>query len=512
MSEKYTFWGLGNVFRAAVRFHRSRSVQAAILLYVLLPMCVLISMGAWWGLRMVERVVESQMQRDLEMVAQAIKRPLSHALLREREGSIAEALKAAFELNEVYGAYLYDADGRRISETERGKGAVERAAATELAAAGKSQGEYSDTGDRELYSHFMPISDASGRITALLQLTRRRSDFVENIDRLRVRAVGFTFLGFCLLSGMVMSGNYVAFGKQLKQLSDSMNRISQGHRTHRHRPEGSRELVELGRHFNRMLDNIDAAESEIRARRESERELEERLRHSEKLAAIGELAAGVAHELGTPLSLIDARLQQLMRRPDSLGEREAKVYASIRTETDRMQHIIRQLLHFSRRHEFCGREVEVARLLEDTGAAVLREAEKLDVTLTVEEVPEGVKVHGDADRLRQALVNLIRNAVQAAQGGTVRLRARRDGNAVVVEVEDNGPGIPPGAANKIFEPFFTTKAVGEGTGLGLAVVHGIVTEHGGEVWCDSGEGKGTCFRLRLPADAPAEEMKKGGAV
>lgn len=487
-----------------LRLHRQRSLRAALLFYVVAPMCVVIAAGGWWGLRAFERLVEQQMQRDLEMVAEAIKGPLSHALLREREGSMAEALKAAFDLSEVYGAFLYDAEGRRISVPEQEKGELPRADATELAAAGKPQGEYSESRGQEVYSHVMPLTDSAGQITGLLQLTRRRSDFVKNIGLLRTRVVLYTLLGFVGLSGLVMVGQYLAFGRHLHELSDSMNQIAKGNREYRHHPNGAQELRSLGEHFNRMLDNVDEAEVEIRARRESERTLEGRLRHAEKMAAIGELAAGVAHELGTPLSMIDARVQKLLRASgDEDGNRKA--YMSIRSESARMQHIIRQLLDFSRRNPSHVYRLDGAQLLRDAVEAVEAEAEALHTRIQVDEPPPGTWVRGDPVRLQQAMVNLLRNAIQAAPGGEVRCGQGFDGESCWFEVEDDGAGMDPAIVSKIFEPFFTTKPVGEGTGLGLAVVHGIATEHGGRIELDNDRDQGSCFRLVLPNQPPQGE-------
>ncbi|MEX2606131.1 MAG: ATP-binding protein [Kiritimatiellia bacterium] len=487
-----------------LRLHRQRSLRATVLFYVVAPMCVVMAAGAWWGLRTFEQLVEQQMQRDLEMVAEAIKGPLSHALLREREGSIAEALKAAFDLSEVYGAFLYDAEGRRISSTEQDKGELQRADVTELAAAGKPQGEYSGTSGQEVYSHVMPLTDSTGQITGLLQLTRRRSDFVTNIGRLRTRVLLYTLLGFVGLSGLVMMGHHLAFGRHLHGLTDSMNQIARGNRGHRHRPNGARELRSLGEHFNRMLDNIDEVEIEIRARRESERSLEGRLRHAEKMAAIGELAAGVAHELGTPLSMIDARVQKLLRAGGG-EDGNRKAYTSIRTESARMQHIIRQLLDFSRRNPSRACWVDCGQLLRDAVAAVKADAEESRTRVEIDEPPSGTRVRGDPVRLEQALVNLLRNAIQAAPGGEVRCAQGVEGGNCWFQVEDDGAGMDPDIVSKIFEPFFTTKSVGEGTGLGLAVVHGIATEHGGRIELDADRDRGSCFRLVLPNQDPQGE-------
>lgn len=494
--------GFRKALAAAARFRQGWSLRLGLVIYVVIPMCLVMFALAWLGVRGFERVVEQQMQRDLELVAKAIQGPLSHAMLREREGSIGEALKAAFELSEVYGAFLYDADGNRISPAgDPPEGELPRSEVTEFAEAGRPQGEYNESLGRRVYSHFMPITDTSGRISGLLQLTRRRSDFEETLSSLRARMLLFTGFGFVGLIGLMMLGHHQAVGKHVDALAKSMRIVSRGNRAHRHQPDGSRETRALGRHFNHMLDAMDMAEKEIRVRRESERELENRLRQSEKLAAIGELAAGVAHELGTPLSVVDARTQRL-QRTEGLPPTVQKAYASIRGETARMQHIIRQLLDFSRRQPLQWNEVEAGHLLRAAAAAVETERERLGTVLELHPPSSPLPLQGDPVRLEQALVNLLRNALQAAPGGRVDLSTVHHQDEGGWRITDNGPGMDDETLHKIMEPFYTTKPVGEGTGLGLAVAHGIAGEHGGRIDVETTPGKGSVFSLLLPLSSP----------
>lgn len=480
-------------------------LRRALILYVLAPMGVVTALGAWWSLRAFERQVEMRLQQDLEIVARAIELPLNHALLRDRQGAMAEALRSAFDLSQVYGAYLYDAKGKRISDSapDQSDAAENVEELDRRVTEGEPHGEYRRVDGQHVYSFLVPMTDAGGHFSGWLQLTRPRSDFQEQILRVRFIAFALYLAAFLGLTAIVLYGYHRGFGKHLDGLRQSMSLIASGQRDHRHLPQGPLELAELGQHFNRMLDEIDHAENELALGRQQQHALEEKLRHAEKLAAIGELAAGVAHELGTPLSLIDAKSQRALRRED-MPDSDRKTWSDIRRETRRMESIIRQLLDFSRRHQVSRRPVFAGDVVE-MAVASLDNFARQSQTEVVCEGPENCRLKADPVRLEQALSNLLRNAIQAAPGGKVRVNWREEGPEVVFCVEDNGAGVDPAIRDKIFEPFFTTKNVGEGTGLGLSVVHGIVAEHDGRVEIEDLPGKGTRFRLTIPKSSASPE-------
>ncbi len=234
---------------------------------------------------------------------------------------------------------------------------------------------------------------------------------------------------------------------------------------------------------------------------------------TEKLAAVGRLAAGVVHEINNPLATISACAEALESRVDEgvygagADVEDLREYLQlIRGEAFRCKQITNGLLDFSR-----ARAAERAPgILSDVveSAARLRAHQKRGVATEVDaELSEGLPlVSGDVGQLQQAVIILAENAVDAMpDGGTLTLRTSREegeedeGGSVVVEVSDTGHGIPPEIRERIFDPFFTTKEVGRGTGLGLAVCYGIVTEHGGRISVDSAVGRGTVFRISLPA-------------
>ena len=237
----------------------------------------------------------------------------------------------------------------------------------------------------------------------------------------------------------------------------------------------------------------------------TEREMRSRLAETERLAAVGELVAGVAHEVNNPLSTISA-FAQLLLRDEPLSAEQRESVEVIHAETQRASQVMRDLLTFARRSE---REPEPLALNEVVERTVRLRSYDMDaqrITCRLDLDPELPAVTGDARQLQQVVLNLVTNAVQAMSqnGGTLHLVTRAERDRAVLEVRDTGSGIPPEIRIHIFEPFFTTKR--DGTGLGLSVSYGIVTAHGGMITvADTGPG-GTTFRVSLPVpEEPAEE-------
>jgi two-component system NtrC family sensor kinase len=237
---------------------------------------------------------------------------------------------------------------------------------------------------------------------------------------------------------------------------------------------------------------------------------------TEKLAAVGRLAAGVVHEINNPLATIAACAEALETRVSegafggSAEVDDLREYLSlIRSEAFRCKTITNGLLDFSRNRAGQHAPVELGEMLEAAARLLRHQRRSRNVEITVDAQDDVAPVSGDAGQLQQAVIILAENAIDAMpQGGTLLLRAQNDGASVRVEVCDTGVGIPQENLARIFDPFFTTKEVGQGTGLGLAVCYGIVTEHGGRVAVDSVIGRGTIFTLTLPA--LSEQRLDGG--
>lgn len=232
-----------------------------------------------------------------------------------------------------------------------------------------------------------------------------------------------------------------------------------------------------------------------------EREMRQRLMESDRLAAVGELVAGVAHEVNNPLSSISA-FAQLLLRDESLAPPQRESIEVIRSETTRASYVVKDLLAFARRSEPRREPVDLNAVVERTLRLRAYQFTASGVAVESRLANDLPAVLGDSRQLQQVCLNLFTNAAQAMAprgGGVLTIVTRGEGREVVLDVSDTGPGIPEHVRARIFEPFFTTKAEGEGTGLGLSVSYGIIGSHRGSILVAASSPMGTTFRVTIPA-------------
>ena len=229
-------------------------------------------------------------------------------------------------------------------------------------------------------------------------------------------------------------------------------------------------------------------------------QLEEQLQISEKMASIGLLAAGVAHEVNTPLTGISSFTQMLLQNAEPDDPR-TKVLEKIERQTFRAAKIVNGLLNLARPAQVDSGPIDLHAVINDVLSLLEHQLKNGSIQVRKELGPPGLIVQGIEYKLQQVFLNLFLNARDAMPRGgwlTIATSVRHDG-AIVVEISDTGSGIPPDQLSRIYDPFFTTKDIGKGTGLGLSITYGIVQEHGGTITCDSSVGQGTRFQIALPA-------------
>jgi two-component system, NtrC family, sensor kinase len=237
--------------------------------------------------------------------------------------------------------------------------------------------------------------------------------------------------------------------------------------------------------------------------------LEEQLRISEKMASLGILAAGVAHEVNTPLTGISSYTQMLLEQANP-DDPQTKLLEKIEKQTFRAARIVNGLLNLSRPSAIEASErapVNVNTVIGDVLSLLEHQLEKGSIKIRRELAASAVIIDGYEFKLQQVFLNLLLNARDAMpSGGWLSIVTRLEGGDAIAEVSDTGSGIPPEHLARIYDPFFTTKATGQGTGLGLSITYGIVREHDGSIQCESAPGQGTRFTLRFPS-AAAEAAK-----
>jgi two-component system NtrC family sensor kinase len=250
------------------------------------------------------------------------------------------------------------------------------------------------------------------------------------------------------------------------------------------------------------------------------RRLKEQLLQSEKMSAIGQLIAGVAHDLNNPLASV-VGFSDLLGEAADVPPRLAEPLAVIRQEAERASAIVRNLLSFARRQEGERQLQSIRPILESTHQLLKNQLMAARIELTLEFEPGLPQVEVHANQIKQVFVNIINNAAQAIAttratrgGGRIEIVTRCEPDGLSVNVSDNGPGISEDVVQRVFEPFFSTKSEGEGTGLGLSICLGIVKEHGGSMRVDpggAGSGRGATFTVELPTGIRSELSPLAGA-
>jgi signal transduction histidine kinase len=362
-------------------------------------------------------------------------------------------------------------------------------------------------GERVVYA-YQPLF-LVGQRPAALELSRPLvprsrvfwTEVREQLVASTVVAVFATFLAVALTSWIV--------SRPLAHVAEQARRIGAGDLSHRLPVQGSDEVSSLVNELNAMCDQLRDART--RADDETAKRLAalEQLRHADRLRTVGTLASGIAHELGTPLAVIAMRAKQIASG-EVPKEDAAESCKIISAQADRVTKIVRQLLDFARRRTPKRAETELRDLTERAATLLETLTKKSNVKVVIDSASKSVRANVDTAQIEQAITNLVINAVHAMpKGGTVTVATRNSRAAppsapdeerecAVIEVKDEGEGIAEDHLSRIFEPFFTTKGVGEGTGLGLSVTHGIIEDHEGWMTASSELGKGSTFTLFFP--------------
>jgi signal transduction histidine kinase len=377
-------------------------------------------------------------------------------------------------------------------------------------------GTYDADASSRSYALMLPIRDSNGIVVCGIELQRDATE-VDVIGR-RV-ALRMTLTVALLTLGLALAAwltTRTTIGRPVERLLEGIDEVAKGDLTRVILQERDDEIGALAGRFNTMTSSLREAREETRHNVEERLELEGRLRQSEKLATVGQLAASIAHEVGTPLNVIGGRARTMERKAHDTAE-VAKNAGIIAEQSARITKIIQQLLDYTRRRSPTRGPVELGRVAKGTLDFLEHQIDAAKVQASFE-VAAAVTVPGDPDQIQQVCMNLILNAVQAMpEGGEVSVRVdrvarRKEGlessppqDYAVLEVRDTGIGIPEADRARIFEPFYSTKADGGGTGLGLAVSHGIVKDHDGWIEIESPAGGGTLFRVFLPMQEPEQQ-------
>jgi two-component system NtrC family sensor kinase len=368
---------------------------------------------------------------------------------------------------------------------------------------------------------YEPIRDVRDEIIGMLYVGMLEAPYVD-----LKRRVVFIFLAIAVSAMVLLS--VIAFfttnmiTKPISELVLATRKVAGGDLTYQVRSPSNDEIGELALSFNKMTESLSQAEHKlVEWAKTLEDKVEERTRElesaqrqlmrSEKLASLGKMAAGVAHEINNPLTAVLTFSKLLLDDLPPDDERREDLQTVV-DETLRCRDIVRGLLDFSRETKSMKKSQNINSVVENTLFLLRNQAMFHDIVVE-RNLQEGLpEIPLDEAQMKQVFMNMFLNAAEAMSGrGTLTISTSCDDGFVMVRIKDTGCGIPKQNLNKLFDPFFTTKKVGKGTGLGLAVTYGIVKSHEGTFDVKSEVGKGTEFILRFPVKPARKEAKANGS-
>jgi len=502
------------------------TLRTRLLLPLLATVTVVMAIYAAWSVRQRSQTLVEEDQREAAVFANALALALEAALIDPEWRGVQEVVDRLTRDPQISGVRVYGPDGGVAVESANLRG--KPPADADLVARTMERGDTAFQGelDRDRVQILLrSLRAESGQLIGAFELTTPLSFVESEIARTRTRfllntatlLVALTILTFWVVRRQI--------GDPLERLVAGVRAVGRGELAFRVEEDPrAADLAAVAHEFNRMAEQLEHAREDLLKEADERVELERRFRESDKLAAVGKLAAGLAHEIATPLQIIKGRTDML-RRKEATPDVYARNLRIMGEQIDRVSSLVRGLLNLSRRPELRITRIDVAELVNEM--CDLLDAELIRAGVEIElQLASGAVIEGDHNLLNQALTNILLNAVQALEGRPgprhIVVRARVEPGAVVrrgapqqrvvIEIEDNGPGLPPDGLERVFEPFFSTKLDAHGTGLGLSIAKSIIEEHRGTLvasnvaesnHADAEAGRGACFRIELPAVALA---------
>jgi signal transduction histidine kinase len=467
---------------------------------------IVMLIGGYLRLRQREAILVTAMHNEVRAHAHTLQISLEEEYSASHSKDAQRLINRLSKNPKIYSVILFDEAGQAemlsdplIADEIRYPPEVKRVLATSEAIE-----VVRDIRGQQVFSVIMPVQISPTQRGAF-EITQLMSFVQADIARSRRDIALITIALFAAIVLGVLAVMRHSIWRPIKELLIGAEALGSGTLDYRVIvPKSGNEFSRLAQAFNHMADRL--AEQRIKAAREAEERLalERELRHRDRLATVGRLAAGVAHEMGAPLNVIDARAEQLLERVDSPLETRQRNLTIIRIQAERIAQIVRQLLNLARPYHFRREPFDLTGLIDETVEVIEEEADRAGVQVEVKS-DRAIKVDADKGFINQVLLNVCRNGLQAMpQGGSLRIECsasavNRDGRSyAAVCVTDAGAGIAPEHFDHIFDPFYTTKDVGNGTGLGLTVAHRIVAEHGGWIEAANNDRGGATFTIFLP--------------
>lgn len=470
------------------------------------------AVGAW-QLGAEERDLRSAVEHDLRLLGRSLQIAVENALRDRQPEDVEETLRELERLDPEVDVFVYDGRGAQIASTSE---SVEHARWLAQPREGATVTFVPDR-DPLVVELVVPLR-VDRRDAATLVVVRPLDEMHADLAATRAR-IALSTAGFVMLVALltfVLTRYWVS--SPLARMIAQMKRVRAGDFSPEHAPARADEVGHTLREFESLVRELGHARARLDAESESRRQLEAAVRELDKLATVGQLAAGVAHEIGSPLQILEGRIVTLETKADDPVETR-RVARILLVQAQRITRTVSRLTDLARRRSGTMRMLDLGPPARAVAELLEGEARRRGVALTVESPDDVPVVRADPDAVQQLTLNLLRNALDATpRGGRVVMRlaassfttaAGETSDGARLEVEDTGCGMDDEARARAFEPFFTTRGTSGGTGLGLAVVKAIVDEHRGRIELRSDVGRGTTIVVDLPTGSAVGEVEEG---
>lgn len=488
--------------------------------YLLLGVLAVVGLDVYLSLKLTQAYLLTDLRRELAAVSRTLRVSLERTTTKRLEFDFAELADAVSGFENILGVVLYDHDGRMTatSASLQGRQLPEVDARAVIATRNPLEGIFNEH-DAQRYYRVEPIANTGSEGVAAFLILEDLPAFTRELRARTLLMLLSTLVLLAVLAAIVSLVVRHNISRPLRAFADRIKAIGQGQFNQRLQLTRRDEIGQLADDFDRMCARLEAAQQHLVAEHEENLRLERALRHSEKLSTLGQLASRLAHEIGTPLNVIQMRAEQLLQR-ETQNEQDRAVLNVIIAQIERISSFIRQLLALARRPEPQFRVVHLNDVVRRVWEIIGDRGKTAGVEVQLDLAEDVPPISGDPEQLHQVLLNLTVNALQAVgTAGRVTLSTRfvQNGSltpvdAVEAVVTDTGQGIQPDDLSRIFDPFFTTKGTTGGTGLGLAISREIVLSHHGEIHVESQPGQGSRFVVSLPLATNQPDRKAAPAL
>jgi len=479
---------------------------------ILVAMVIVVAglLGTWWA-RELRFDHEYAKEERLHGIAQAIAVAVERTLATGTLDDLARMATSLQSVHDLVGIVVTDSRGDPLVAPPAG---IPPQVDQELELGGGTRDLWLP--EREVRARLLPLRQRGGDLIGYLAVVQDWSDVSRQHVRSLQHVVTFTVALAASMALCLWLVVHLMVARPLRRVSEAVDTIGAADRSQpvRFGTVRTDEIGRLAAALDHMQDRLEAARSALVSEHENKRRLERSLQISERLAAVGTLAAGVAHEIGTALNVVQGRTELLLEKEADDRSRAAELQVII-GQCQRISQTVRGLLDFARPEEPRPRPTNLNEVVNEVLGLLAYRLTSFRVTRQLAQDLPLVRV--DHAMVEQALLNVVVNALQAmGADGELYITSKTAecapsgsrGRYAVVSVSDSGPGIPPEHLAHVFEPFFTTKPTGEGSGLGLAITYQLIADQDGEIEAVSQPGSGACFSIYLPvagASRPVEE-------